>query len=150
MALVVPSVPNGTYNSSNIALPSMELLGSSLLDLANKGLIDAAKVDSFNLPLYYTYPNELKDLIESNQNFSIERMEIVNTQRKHVTTPDPKSYALSIRAVFEGLLQIHFGIEIMDELFNKYAEKIGESAILLNPNEKSMVTFVLLKRKTIS
>ncbi|KAL2485047.1 S-adenosyl-L-methionine-dependent methyltransferase superfamily protein [Abeliophyllum distichum] len=115
-----------------------------------QGLFDAAKVDSFNLPVYFTYPNELKALIGRNEDFNIERMEILNNSTKHLTTPNSKSFTRFIRALYEGLLKVHFGSEIMDELFNIYEEKVEESALLLNPNENSMITFVLLKCKRMS
>ncbi|KAL2455682.1 S-adenosyl-L-methionine-dependent methyltransferase superfamily protein [Abeliophyllum distichum] len=150
MALLVPCEPNPIKDLSNITLPSLELLGSCLIDLAKKGLFDAAKVDSFNLPVYFTYPNELKALIERNEDFIIERMEILNNSTKHITTPNSKLFTGFIRALYEGLLKAHFGSEIMDELFNTYEEKVEESALLLNPNENSMITFVLLKCKRIS
>ncbi|CAA2960942.1 probable S-adenosylmethionine-dependent methyltransferase At5g37990 [Olea europaea subsp. europaea] len=146
MALVVPTVPNPNHDLSSITFPSYDLLGTCLIELAERGRFDAAKVDSFNLPVYYTYPNELKAIIEKNQDFRIERIEVLNIPSKHHTNPDPKAYSLTQRAVFEGLLQEHFGSEFMDELFDLYTEKIEETAVLLNPKETSMVTFVLLKR----
>ncbi|CAI9777652.1 unnamed protein product [Fraxinus pennsylvanica] len=145
MALLIGVEPNPTKNVSSISLPSFELLGSCLMDLAKKGLLDIAKVDSFNLPSYFPYLNELKALIERNQDFSIERMEILSNPPKRLTTPDAKSFALFMRALIEGLLQNHFGSEIMDELFKRYEEKVEEFELLLNPNENSMITFVLLK-----
>ncbi|CAI9763567.1 unnamed protein product [Fraxinus pennsylvanica] len=150
MALLVGSEPNHTKYASYTTFPSLELLGSCLIDLAKEGLFDMAKVDSFNLPTYFPSPNELKALIERNQDFSIERMEILNHPPKRFTTPDSKSFALFIRAFIEGLLQIHFGIEIMDELFRRYEEKVEETKLLSNPNENSMTTFVLLKCKRMT
>ncbi|CAA2960941.1 probable S-adenosylmethionine-dependent methyltransferase At5g37990 [Olea europaea subsp. europaea] len=146
MAILVPTVPNPNSDLSSITFPSYDLLGTCLIELAERGRFDAAKVDSFNLPLYYTYPNELKAIIEKNQDFSIERIEVLNVRSKHQTDPDPKAFSLAKRAVFEGLLQEHFGNEFMDELFDLYAEKIKETAVPSNPKETSMITFVLVKR----
>lgn len=43
--------------------------------MAVKGLVSEDKVDSFNFPKYGPTPQELKDLIEKNGCFSIEKME---------------------------------------------------------------------------
>ncbi|KAK7849227.1 putative s-adenosylmethionine-dependent methyltransferase [Quercus suber] len=48
---------------------------------------------------------------------------------------------------FIGVLEKHFGNDIMDELFNRYTEKVAESSFFLNAKaDKSIVLFVLLKR----
>ncbi|CAA2959658.1 probable S-adenosylmethionine-dependent methyltransferase At5g37990 [Olea europaea subsp. europaea] len=150
MALLVCSESNHTKNISTITFPSFELLGSCLMDLAKEGLFDTAKVDSFNIPMYFPTPNELKALIEKNQDFSIERMEILNYPPKRFTTPDSKSFAIFIRTLIEALLQSHFGSSIMDELFRRYEQKVEESKLLSNPDESSMMTFVLLKCKQMT
>ena len=55
--------------------------------------------------------------------------------------------SLFLRSAFEGVLEKHFGNDIMDELFNRYTEKVAESSIFLNAEaDKSIVLFVLLKR----
>ncbi|CAI9778485.1 unnamed protein product [Fraxinus pennsylvanica] len=110
--------PNANKDTSKITLPSFELLGSCLVDLAKKGLFDISKVDSFNLPKYFPFHDELKALVERNQDFSLERMEILDNPPKRLTNPDPKSFAMFMRVLIKGLLQNHFGREIMDELLD--------------------------------
>lgn len=105
------------------------------------------KVDSFNVPMYYSCPSELKTIIERNEHFSIERMEKLNNPKKHLSMPNLQMRVLYLRAALEGLLQKHFGAEIVDELFARFSKKVAESSFFLNPeNQKSMVLFVLLKR----
>ena len=56
--------------------------------------------------------------------------------------------ALFLRAPFEGLLEKQFGNEMMDELFDRYTEKVARSSFFLNPEiDKTIELFVLLKRK---
>ena len=106
------------------------------------------KVDSFNLPMYYTSPSELKAIIERNEQFSIESLKILNNPKKHVKLPNVETRVLYVRAALEGLLRSHFGADIMDELFHRFSKKLGHSSFFLNPqNQKSIVLFVLLKRK---
>lgn len=95
--------------------------------------------------MYFTIPNELKAIIERNNNFSIERMEILNNPGKH-SLRSANERASYLRAVFEGLLVNQFGSGIMDELFERYANKLEESSHFLDPdNEKSIIILVLLK-----
>ena len=112
-----------------------------------QGFVNEAKVDAFNIPLYYPTPKELKALIERSGYFSFERMAILNNQKKHVTLQSPSMRALYLRAPFEGLLEKQFGNEIIDELFNRYTKKVARS-FFLNPKiDKTIEMFVLLKRK---
>lgn len=112
-----------------------------------QGRISEAKVDSFNFPLYFTIPEELKALIEKNGKFSIERMEVINNPGK-LTLSSAIARSRYLRATCEGLLKNHFGGEMMDELFDGYTKKLGDSPLFLDPqNEKSIIIFFLLKRK---
>ncbi|CAI9769173.1 unnamed protein product [Fraxinus pennsylvanica] len=142
--------PNGNKDTSKITLLSFELLGSCLVDLAKKGPFDISQVDSFNLPKYFPFHDELKALVERNQDFSLERMEILDNPPKRLTNPDPKSFATFMRVLIEGLLQNHFGSEIMDELFKRHGEKVEESGLLSDPNENSLMALVLLKCKRMT
>ncbi|CAK9137177.1 unnamed protein product [Ilex paraguariensis] len=113
-----------------------------------QGSFSEAKVDSFNLPIYYPPIKELEALIGGNSGFSIERMEIMKNPAKHVTMPSVRLRTLFLRACFEGLLENHFGSKIMDELFERYSKKVAEASFTMNPeNDKSILMFVLLKRK---
>ncbi|KAK4409670.1 Loganic acid O-methyltransferase [Sesamum angolense] len=128
-------------------LPSdVSLLGSCLMDMAKKGRFSEAKVDSFNLPFYFTTRKELKAILERSHSFSLERLEILNNPGKH-TLPTVEARAACFRAVHEGLLTNHFGSEIIDELFHMYAEKLAASPVFSNPNnDKSIVILAVLKR----
>ncbi|KAK6122323.1 hypothetical protein DH2020_043943 [Rehmannia glutinosa] len=150
MALLVPAVPTFENPGTSYTTPTeMDLIGSCLVDMAKKGILSEEKVDTFNFPLYFTIPQELKAIIERNHSFSIERMEILNNPGKRTLT-SASARATYLRAVFEGLLINHFGTEIMDELFDRYTEKLAASPLFLDPdNEKSIIIFVLLKRKEV-
>ncbi|KAI3467022.1 hypothetical protein Pfo_023685 [Paulownia fortunei] len=149
MAFLVPAVP-AHAESSNMyySTPTeMALIGSCLMDMAKKGRLSEAKVDSFNFPSYFAIPEEVKAVIERTQNYNTERMEILNNPGKRTLT-SANDRASFLRAAFEGLLINHFGTEIIDELFHRYTEKLAASPALLDPdNDKSIMIFVLLKRK---
>ncbi|KAL0424680.1 UNVERIFIED_CONTAM: Loganic acid O-methyltransferase [Sesamum radiatum] len=112
-----------------------------------KGRIREEKIDSFNFPTYYTFPEELKAIIEKNGNYSIERREIFDNPGKYAIT-SAHARASLYRAVFGELLTNHFGGEIIDEVFDTYRQKLEASpALLLPENDKSIMIFVLLKRR---
>uniref|UniRef100_A0A7N0UAT4 S-adenosylmethionine-dependent methyltransferase At5g38100 n=1 Tax=Kalanchoe fedtschenkoi TaxID=63787 RepID=A0A7N0UAT4_KALFE len=147
MALLVAAAPDIMSDSVTTLATEFQVLGSCLVDMAKQGIISEEKVDTFNLPLYYTRPKELKELILRNGSFSIERMEILNNKKEHVTMPNVERRTLFLRACFEGLFGQHFGYNIVDELFDRYAKKVVVSSFYLKPeNQKTLMLFVLLKR----
>ncbi|KAK4426686.1 Loganic acid O-methyltransferase [Sesamum alatum] len=150
MALVFPgAIPTSVENpnTSYSDVPSeTALIGSCLMDMAKKGRVSQAKIDSFNFPIYFTFPEELKAVIERTGSYNIERIETLDNPGKHTLT-NANARASFYRAAFEGLLIDHFGCEIIDELFDRYAHKLEASPAVLHPdNDKSVMIFVLLKR----
>ncbi|KAL0463505.1 UNVERIFIED_CONTAM: Loganic acid O-methyltransferase [Sesamum latifolium] len=147
MALLIPGVPASWNPDTEYTLPSdINLLGSCVMDMAKKGRFSEAKVDSFNLPFYFSTPEELKAILERSHSFTLERFEILNNPGK-LTLPTVEARAGCFRAVHEGLLTNYFGSEIIDELFHMYTEKLAASLIFSNPNnDKSVVILVVLKR----
>ncbi|XP_065618728.1 loganic acid O-methyltransferase-like [Quercus suber] len=147
LVLFVPAVPDVMSNSDTFTGTELDILGSCLMDMAKVGLVEEAKVDSFNVPAYYTPPKKLKALIERNGNFSIKRMEVLNNQKKHLILQSASLRSLYLRAVLEGIIEKHFGNEILDELFNRFTQKVEGSSFFLNPEiDKLIILFVLLER----
>ncbi|KAK6921659.1 SAM dependent carboxyl methyltransferase [Dillenia turbinata] len=150
VSVLVSGVPNGTCFSETSTGKLYEIFGSCFVDMANKGLIHKDKVDSFNLPVYFPSPKEIKAVVEKNGYFNIEKMEIPPNPTYQTGVPDFKKHAVSSRAVYEGILCQHFGSEFVDELFKLFRKKVDETepAIFLNSGKKNLVVlFVLLKLK---
>ncbi|XVF82081.1 hypothetical protein PTKIN_Ptkin16aG0015300 [Pterospermum kingtungense] len=147
MALVIPAVPDVASHSQFMIGLEVELLGSCLMDMAKMGIVCEAKVDAFNLPLYFTNPIDLQQIIEGNGCFSIERMEILNNPKQHIVLPNLRQRMHSTRATSEMLIEKHFGTEIIDQLFEIYARKLSESSLFLNPDnyQQMIAVFLLLK-----
>ncbi|CAA7049398.1 unnamed protein product [Microthlaspi erraticum] len=147
MALIVPGVPDGFLDSQCSTGSEFDLLGSCLMDLAREGRIKEEDVDSFNLPIYYTTPKELEDIIRSNRELKIDKMEILEGMDAHDTMPDLNSRVLYLRAALDGLIRTHFGHQILDDLFDRYSLKLAHSSFILNPQtHKSIMIFTLLTR----
>ncbi|KAK4423498.1 Loganic acid O-methyltransferase [Sesamum alatum] len=148
MALFVPAVPAfWDPNSAYTTLTEVYLLGSCLVDMAKMGRMSEAKIDSFNYSVYFPTPQEFKAIIETSDNYTIERMETLDNPGKR-SLIGPKARASYLRAVNEGMLVNHFGSEVIDELFDRYTKKLEASPLFSNPDsDKSIVIFVLLRRK---
>eukprot|EP00253_Pinus_taeda_P030955 PITA_30955 len=119
---------------------SWETLGSSLNDLVSQGLIEEEKIDSFNLPFYAPCPEEVSSEVRREGSFEILRLQVF---RKSETFSEEdieamtgssaslkdaygRKLAQQFRAVTESLIKRHFGEEIMDALFERFGETMGE------------------------
>ncbi|XP_021911574.1 probable S-adenosylmethionine-dependent methyltransferase At5g38780 [Carica papaya] len=124
-----------------------DILGSCLIKMANRGLISKEKVNSFNLPIYNASTEELKELIDEVNYFTIERMEEYSLGSIKMAR-DTQVVISHIRAAFEGLIRNHFGDEVIEELFEDYTKAYAEN---LNTFQESSTkhnsTFaIILKR----
>ncbi|KAL0446810.1 UNVERIFIED_CONTAM: Loganic acid O-methyltransferase [Sesamum latifolium] len=150
LTILLPVVP-ASWNPDSFYTVNTELdvFGSCLADLAKQGRFSEDKVDSFNLPLYFTNPEEFKGIIESSNNYTVERMETLYNPGKRVLSSGPKVRATIFRAAFEFMLINHFGGEVIDELFELYANKLAASSVLSDAaNDKTFEIVVVLKRKS--
>ncbi|KAJ8567439.1 hypothetical protein K7X08_019647 [Anisodus acutangulus] len=127
---------------------TFSILGSCLDDMANMGIISEEKLDSFNLPYYYTSQMELETLIKAHGCFDITRFEKLPTPLRQVVH-DVQTAVLSIRVVTEALFQQHFGKDITEELFQRCAEKFRSHPVIYDDKYRTEASyFVFLKRKT--
>ncbi|KAL8463482.1 hypothetical protein ACS0TY_034215 [Phlomoides rotata] len=148
MVLLVPGVPQFLDPQTEYTIHSdvNNLLGSCLMDMAKMGRLSEEKIDTFNIPAYFTTPQQLKVILEKNNSFSIERLEILKNTGMY-SRPSVDSRAASYRAVHESLFADHFGGEIIDELFALYKKKLAASPVFLNPdNDKTIMILAILKR----
>ncbi|XP_021775939.1 probable S-adenosylmethionine-dependent methyltransferase At5g38100 [Chenopodium quinoa] len=134
MVLIMPCIPDETVAHSQVPAGIMfDLLGASLVDMAEAGVISQEQVDSFNLPIYGVSPMEMQSLVKKNGRFSIERMELTdptsarkNNEGGSKTTGDDNTIANHLRAGMEGIFSKHFGVEKIDELFDRFSKKTIE------------------------
>ncbi|XP_062117956.1 loganic acid O-methyltransferase-like [Humulus lupulus] len=143
MAFICPARPNGTLHSETFVNKTTTLLGSCLMDMANQGKISHEKLDTFNLPVYFTSPQELETVVKQNGCFSIEIMESLDQER-----PQPKVMSSTIRGGIGGFYKEHFDLqeETLDELFDLFQKKLEEQSSSIYNSGNSINLFVLLKR----
>lgn len=100
-------------------------------------LIEERKLDSFNIPSYCPTTEEIRQIIEEEGSFDIQRLETIRTdwvKNFDVSSNDEspidieetraEAVAKYIRAVAEPILKSEFGEAIMDELFLRFKNKI--------------------------
>ena len=105
--------------------------------LCVQGLIEEADIDTFNLPHYNPFIEEVKTIVEKEGSFVIDRLETFDVNLDANDNEENKNYVFDkftcgqnvshcIRAISESLLADHFGEAIINDLFERYAERIGE------------------------
>eukprot|EP01018_Ginkgo_biloba_P025489 Gb_06055 [translate_table: standard] len=107
-----------------------QMLGIALNDLVSKRLIEKEKLESFNLPTFSPCLEEVANVVEREGSFKIERLEVVRRimpdVEKELMKNNKEAYARMItkrvRAVVESLIENHFGGEVIDQLFETYAQ----------------------------
>jgi hypothetical protein len=94
-------------------------------------------LDRFNLPFYAPTAEEVRDVIETEGSFNIQRLETFDVDWDSNMDDSNKSFgsdkptrgkyvAMSIRVVAEPILASCFGEEIMDGLFDMFSNNIEE------------------------
>ncbi|KAK7247450.1 hypothetical protein RIF29_42333 [Crotalaria pallida] len=147
MLLQIPIASDVILDSDVDPGKIFEVLGSCLLDMVRVGMVSEEKVDSFNVPLFYPPIKNVKEIVESNGIFRIERMRPFHV-KNNVTFPTVQRLVLFYRAVLDEMIDQHFGGGIGDELFNRLAKKVKEFPNYMNPKKQKIdFIFVLLKRK---
>ncbi|KAM3327767.1 hypothetical protein P3S68_033816 [Capsicum galapagoense] len=127
--------------------PLIEFFGSSLMDLVNERKLDESLIDSFNLPVYFSSPEDMTKVVEKNNYFSIEKMKLTYPKSK-IIIADEKILMINLRAVLEGLFINHFGSKIVEEACTRTILKSEEISVWMKTNcEKLCHLVVALKRK---
>ncbi|OWM63078.1 hypothetical protein CDL15_Pgr007994 [Punica granatum] len=142
-------VPDGeiflTFMSRSIPDPTSKdcclfwwWLSRSLVEMAEEGLVEVADIDSFNLPFYTPYKHEVRDVVEEEGSFTINRLETfeLNWDPFYHEEDDNcvfdklksgRNVTDCIRSVTEPILRSHFGEGLlMDDLFKRYARLVGD------------------------
>ncbi|KAG7973767.1 hypothetical protein I3843_06G013500 [Carya illinoinensis] len=126
MAILMPCLPEGTLPSESIIMQVFEILGCALTDMAKEGLVSEALVDSFNLPIFIPTGNEVKGVLSNIEHLTIEKSEEINYPPNLSNLEDVRLCIGHVRAVMEGILCENFGAELLDQLFERYSDKVEQ------------------------
>ncbi|KAJ4817701.1 S-adenosyl-L-methionine-dependent methyltransferases superfamily protein [Rhynchospora pubera] len=128
---------NGLLNSVMEAIS--ELLNSMVLE----GLVEEEKLNSFNIPLYTPSMEEAEAVINAQGLYEIIHIKMTESNVDHIQSG--ANMAMSLRSVFEPVLVGHFGADIVDELFSRFAMNAAER--LVKQKTKLHFLAVCLKKK---
>ncbi|KAK9165470.1 hypothetical protein Scep_000661 [Stephania cephalantha] len=139
------------------------MLALALNDMVSEGLIEEAKVGSFNLPYYAACTQEVRDIIEGEGSFNLDRLDTFevswdanvvsnfdNNKIKSMISSkmDKQSRAISIsnaiRSVAEAMVSSHFGHGIIDDVFNRFKDRVVQ---LLTKEEPKYFNLVVSMTK---
>jgi hypothetical protein len=123
-----------------------DILSESFSALVSQGLVDQEKVDTYDAPFYAPSAEEIEEAVREEGSFSLDcvRTWETNLSRTGDAKRDGTTLSMAIRAIQESMLSHHFGPDIMDLLFHKYAELVTES--LKKGQVKSVQLGVVLVR----
>nr|XP_043620281.1 probable jasmonic acid carboxyl methyltransferase 2 [Erigeron canadensis] len=106
-----------------------ELLARSLVDMVKEGLIQESDINSFNIPYYTPFEDEVRDVIQEEGSFVLGSLNSFALNWEPYNTTNPirgKKTAKLIRAVIEPMMAAHFGNSAMDMVFNKYEKHLTD------------------------
>ncbi|KAJ0805021.1 putative jasmonate O-methyltransferase [Helianthus annuus] len=112
-----------------------ELLARALMSLALDvpGLVEKENTDSFNVPYYAPSPEEVKCQVENQGSFVVVDVKSFGIEWDdgdwiNCKISSGNRVVKTIRAVVEPMLENHFHLEVemMDELFKRYAKIIDD------------------------
>ncbi|KAK2452361.1 S-adenosyl-L-methionine:benzoic acid/salicylic acid carboxyl methyltransferase [Trifolium repens] len=129
-----PTSTNGFYQ--------WELLAQALMTMVSEGIVEEEKVDSFNAPYYACCYEELKMVIEKEGSFMVDSHETyeIDWDEGMELEIRGEGFAKAMRAVVESILEYHFGIHIMDDLFRRYAQLVDHH---LSNTRAKLITFII-------
>ncbi|MED6206414.1 hypothetical protein PIB30_026507 [Stylosanthes scabra] len=136
------------------------LVGILLNDMVLENIVEEAKLDSFNFPIYAPTPDEVKERIEAEGSFTLERMELIkygweaglitdttNNDEGLLVDEETKGEYIAkyVRAITEPLLKAHFGESVMDPLFIRYKKKVANLLKVQNLEHSILAMFMTKK-----
>ncbi|TXG49919.1 hypothetical protein EZV62_025794 [Acer yangbiense] len=125
-----------------------ELFAEAISHLVSKGLIDEERLDSFDVPYYTPSQEEVKELIDKEGSFAVDLMETfaIDIGDKDIWS-DATRYANNIRSFTEPMISHHFGVKILDELYDEITDLIVQDFASQTEPDKIINIVVVLKRK---
>ncbi|KAJ0101402.1 hypothetical protein Patl1_06552 [Pistacia atlantica] len=111
------------------------------------GVIPEEKLDSFNVPYYIPSEKEVKNIVDREGSFELEVLETfpIEMGDKSVWSSDEK-FIKNLRSFTESMVSHHFGGEILDKLYDKFAQIVLQDlATRTEPSE--VISFVVVLRR---
>ncbi|CAE6075147.1 unnamed protein product [Arabidopsis arenosa] len=137
--------PNGVQMFETVEGMMIDFIGASLNEIANQGLIDQQKLDTFKLPIYAPQADELKQIIEDNGCFTIEVFEKISHAKGEYPL-DPEFLTVSFKVTVGGSVASLFGQDAMEKTYELVKEKTQEMLPQLAKAKPGMQYLIVLRR----
>jgi len=100
-------------------------------------LVEEAKLDLFDLPVYYPTIKEVRQVVKAEGSFTLQTLKTFKIGWDANLQQDIDDYVLDNkmrgefiakyhRAIFEPLLIVGFGENILDEIFSRFAKLVAQ------------------------
>ncbi|ESW11767.1 hypothetical protein PHAVU_008G057800 [Phaseolus vulgaris] len=131
---------------------SWEIVSLTLNEMFLEGLIEEAKLESFNIAVYEPTVEEVKQVIEEEGSLFVQRFEVVISvweEGLNIEGGDDENIRAEIiskhaRAALEPLLSQKFDAKVINELFVRFQKKIVQA---MKVGKLESATFVISIRK---
>ncbi|KAK3230671.1 hypothetical protein Dsin_002552 [Dipteronia sinensis] len=135
--------------TGNESCYNWEVLAKAIADMVSMGLIGEEELDSFNVPHYSPSLEEVKEVVDKEGSFAIELLETYATEvgDKNIWNGGAKDFSQALRSLTEPMISHHFGIEIIDKLYDKVTDILVQDFATQIEPIKDTSLIVVLKRK---
>lgn len=162
-------VPGGRMVLSSLGRKSLDarfgelscllgLLADALNSMVQEGLVQKEKAESFKFPVYTPSVEEVEELIIKHGSFSIDQLytmiskwdpkdECIDNHKSVNSLESGKNVAIHTRAACEPMLTRHFGPNIMDQLFAKFAVNVANHLLKEKGNFIIIVISLVSKKE---
>ncbi|KAG8077665.1 hypothetical protein GUJ93_ZPchr0007g5334 [Zizania palustris] len=123
-----------------------DLLSESLAALVSQGLVGQGKVDAYDAPFYAPSTGEIEEEARREGSFRLDYARAYKTSLsgRGDARRNGRTVSMAVRAIQESMLRHHFGMQIVDALFDKYTELV--TASMETEEVKSVQIGVVLTR----
>ncbi|CDP16802.1 unnamed protein product [Coffea canephora] len=145
-------------NDDPLAYNYLDLLGMTMNDMVSEGLIEEIALDTFNIPHFLPSLEELRTTIQKNRAFKVRYLDTIQLRLSDAEAADcgkdyvfdiiisSKYMAGNLRAVYEPLIQAHFGDGIINDLFSKLATKISQYHGKINDSDRCRTCAIIINK----
>ncbi|ESQ37530.1 hypothetical protein EUTSA_v10002598mg [Eutrema salsugineum] len=145
LLLLGSCLPNGVQMSETVNGIMIDLIGSSLHEIAKQGLIDQENLDTFILPIYFAHADELKRIIEDNRCFTIEIFDNISHANEEYPL-DPEYLTMTFKVTVGGSVASQFGQDVMEKTYELVKKKTQEMLPQIAKAKPGMQYLIVLRK----
>ncbi|KAM7265079.1 hypothetical protein ACFE04_002762 [Oxalis oulophora] len=130
------------------------MLTQSLLELVDEGIVEEGDIDSFNAPFYAPREEEVKEIVQMEGSFSIDKLgtfeidyirAIAKANDKDTSSSNVANW---VRAFAEPILANHFGDLVIEKLFSKFEKNVNKNWELWEKAINTSIVISLTKKRS--